>query len=138
MEVLNPDDSAVDPEDESSVNDHSVVLRLTYRRAGVLFAADAGEEAEESIIGARGSIRSAVLKVGHHGSSGSTSEIWLKAVRPRVAVISVGRRNPFGHPSASTLQRLVDCGARVFRTDRDGAVTITTDGRDLHVSTTRR
>ncbi|MDO8588480.1 MAG: ComEC/Rec2 family competence protein [Armatimonadota bacterium] len=138
IDVLNPDDSGVDIEDDADINDHSVVLRLTYRRASFLFAADAETEAEENMVRTCGGLRSAVLKVGHHGSSNATSGIWLRAVRPRIAVISVGRRNPFGHPSAPTLQRLVDRGARIYRTDRDGAVVITTDGENLHVATTRR
>ena len=136
--VLNPNDGAVDEEDESAINDHSVVLRVTYGHAAFLFDADAGHEAEEDMLRSCGRISSTVLKVGHHGSAQATSEIWLKAARPRIAVISVGKHNPFGHPSREALQRLADSGARIFRTDRDGAVTITTDGENMHVATARR
>jgi len=121
-----------------AVNDQSVVLRMRYKRASFLFAGDADRDAEDSMLRYCGDIRSAVLKVGHHGSREATSELWLKAVRPRIAVISVGRLNQFGHPAPETLQRLTDSGVRIFRTDTDGAITITTNGKDLNVSTTRR
>jgi competence protein ComEC len=135
--VLNPANGSADDESEEAINDHSIVLRICYRRASFLFDADAGDEAEDEMLSACGSVRSTVLKVGHHGSKEATSELWLKAVRPRIAVISVGRHNFFGHPSRETIQRLTNCGARIFRTDRDGAVTITTDGDNMHVATTR-
>jgi competence protein ComEC len=135
--VLNPDDGTVDDE-ETAINDHSVVLRITYGHASFLFDADAGNEAEDQMLRDCGQIRSTVLKVGHHGSADATSALWLNGVQPRIAVISVGKRNPFGHPSHQTLQRLTDARARIFRTDRDGAVTITTDGQSMHVETARR
>jgi competence protein ComEC len=69
-------------------------------------------------------VRAEVLKVGHHGSAGSTSDNWLDRVRPRIAVISCGAHNQFGHPSGATLDRLKAHGVQVYRTDRDGAVTL--------------
>jgi competence protein ComEC len=69
-------------------------------------------------------VQAEVLKVGHHGSASATSNAWLERVRPRVAVISCGAHNSFGHPSPATLERLQRHGARVYRTDRDGAVTL--------------
>ena len=75
-----------------------------------------------------------MLKVAHHGSRSSTTPPWLRAVRPSVAVISVGARNPYGHPDAGVLARLADAGARVYRTDADGAVILETDGRALTVT----
>ncbi len=65
-----------------------------------------------------------MLKVGHHGSAYSTSDAWLNRVRPRIAVISCGRHNSFGHPSPDTLERLRRHGVRVYRTDEGGAVTL--------------
>jgi beta-lactamase superfamily II metal-dependent hydrolase len=75
-----------------------------------------------------------VLKVAHHGSRHSSASEFLAAVRPTVAVISVGGRNAYGHPARETLQRLAAVGARVLRTDRDGAVVMETDGRALSVT----
>lgn len=69
-----------------------------------------------------------VLKVGHHGSHYSSSPAFITAVHPKYAIISVGRHNMFGHPAPSTLETLQRFGARVYRTDEDGAVQLTTNG----------
>jgi competence protein ComEC len=109
---------------EDQVNDTSAVIRFTYGRRAILITGDAGFSTESDIIASRADVRSDVLKVGHHGSKYSTGDEWLSAVRPSVAVISVGRGNSFGHPSSETLQRLAAHQARVYRTDECGAVTV--------------
>jgi competence protein ComEC len=73
------------------------------------------------------------LKVGHHGSAYGSSAAFVAAVHPQYAIISVGRHDLFGHPAASTLATLRRFGARVYRTDRNGAVTVLTDGRTIAV-----
>jgi competence protein ComEC len=83
-------------------------------------------------------VRADVLKVGHHGSASSTSDRWLDAVRPRAAIISVGGRNPFGHPDRRVISRLERRGIRVFRTDERGAITVLSDGARLSVRPLRR
>lgn len=115
-------------------NDNSFVVRIALGERAILFVGDA-EHVEESELVAkrRESLRSDVLKVGHHGSRTSTTRAFLEAVDPSVAVISCGIRNRFGHPAPATLATLAASRARVLRTDRDGAVTITTDGRSLEV-----
>jgi competence protein ComEC len=75
-----------------------------------------------------------VLKVGHHGSKNSTTQEFLDAVTPSIAIISAGEDNPYGHPSPELLERLEASGTRVLRTDRDGAVHIVTDGDRLEIS----
>jgi beta-lactamase superfamily II metal-dependent hydrolase len=75
-----------------------------------------------------------VLKVPHHGSRTSSTSALLAAVRPSIAVVSVGRRNPYGHPDPGVLARLAAAGADVYRTDQDGAVLLETDGRTLAVT----
>jgi len=75
-----------------------------------------------------------VLKIGHHGSKNSTTQGFLDAVPPTIAIISSGEDNPYGHPSPELLERLEARGARVLRTDRDGAVHIVTDGDRLEIS----
>jgi len=115
-------------------NDNSIVLRISYGQRSILFVGDAEHEEEGMLLGAaRQRLRSDVLKVGHHGSRTSSTPAFVAAVAPREAVVSVGCRNRFGHPHPSTLATLEAAGARVWRTDRDGAVVVTTDGQSLDV-----
>ena len=116
-------------------NDNSIVLRVTYGARSILFVGDAERE-EEGLLVAAGTerLRADVLKVGHHGSRTSSSPAFLAAVRPSVAVVSAGCRNRFGHPHPATLAALDAAGARVWRTDRSGAIVVTTDGRSLDVT----
>lgn len=119
---------------DGSANNSSVMLRLTYGRIRVLFTGDA-EAPEEQMATAGGRrIDCDVLKVGHHGSRTSTTPLFLSAAHPQIAVISVGKRNLYGHPSEEVLQRLRDSGAKVYRTDRCGAVTVETDGAAIQTT----
>jgi competence protein ComEC len=123
---------------DRGANDNSFVVRIRFGDRAILLMGDA-EHQEEAELAARlgpgGGLRADVLKVGHHGSRTSSSPALLDAVAPNVAVISCGVRNRFGHPHAPTLEALMRSGARVLRTDRDGSVVVTTDGRSLDVRT---
>ena len=121
-----------------NLNDASMVVAVSYKQASFLLTADATSATEEEVLGRSASVRSQVLQVGHHGSGISTSDVWLAKVRPKVAVISCGRNNRHGHPAKDTLDRLKEAGVKVYRTDLDGAVTITTDGQSMHVRTYRK
>jgi len=114
-------------------NDRATVLRIELGLASVLLASDVEAAGERALLAANVPLGATVLKVGHHGAAGSTTLPFLAAVRPAVAIVSVGARNPYGHPDAGTLARLAAVGARVYRTDRDGAVLMETDGRTLTV-----
>jgi competence protein ComEC len=131
IEVLAP---CPGPARDRGPNDNSFALRIRYGARSMLFVGDAEREEEYDLL-ALGPARlhADVLKVGHHGSRTSSSPALLAAVSPREAVISAGVRNRWGHPHPETLQALAAVGARVWRTDRDGAVTITTDGTHLRV-----
>ncbi len=117
-------------------NNDSLVLRLRYGNRTVLLPGDAEKEAEHEMLAENSGteLRADVLKVGHHGSKNSTTEDFLAAVRPQVAIISAGEGNPYGHPNQELLQRLDNAGVRVLRTDRDGAVHVLTNGRTLEIS----
>jgi len=130
-----PDTASADPS-AGAKNDDSLVLRLRYQERAVLLPGDAEKEAEREMLSESGqdSLRAEVLKIGHHGSRNSTTPEFLAAVKPRLAIISVGEDNPYGHPNAELLERLARAGVRVLRTDRDGAVHILMDGRGLEVS----
>ncbi|MGB9082294.1 MAG: DNA internalization-related competence protein ComEC/Rec2 [Desulfuromonadaceae bacterium] len=121
--------------DESSVNEQSLVFRLSYGNFSMLFCADAGFEAEQRILAGRHDLKSTALKVGHHGSRYSTSEEFLERVRPRVALISAGAGNRFGLPSNRTVDLLRLKGITLYRTDRDGSIELVTDGVGWSVST---
>jgi competence protein ComEC len=113
-----------------STNDHAVVVLATYGEIDVLLTADA----ESHVTAPLRPPRAEVLKVAHHGSADPMLPQLLDRVQPRLAVVSVGRYNGYGHPAPSTLAALeAVSGLRVYRTDRDGRVTVETDGRRVHV-----
>jgi len=113
------------------LNNYSTVIRLCYGSISFLFMGDAEELSEKEI---KAEVASDVLKVGHHGSASSTGEAFLKKVSPKFAVISVGAGNDYGHPAASTLKKLHESGAKIYRTDLNGNIVITTDGKNIRVS----
>jgi len=127
--VLNPDGRPA-----PTRNDESLVLRLDWRGLSLLLTGDVGPEGEAHLQAGAGPLEAQVLKVAHHGSRFSSTDLFLRAVRPAVAVISVGARNPFRHPSPEAIERLEGAGARVYRTDRDGAVILESDGATLRVT----
>jgi competence protein ComEC len=93
-----------------------------------LIMGDAGTESEERLLAHGDDLRADVLKVGHHGSAYGTTEEFVHAVRPSAAIVSVGRDNLFGHPSPVTIATLERADVRTFRTDRDGAIAVRSDG----------
>jgi len=113
------------------VNEHGVVLRVSYGSARLLFQADAGLPVEGRLAGRVGRVE--LLKVGHHGSASATSDAWLAELRPREAVISVGAHNHYGHPAPEVLGRLRRWGSEIYRTDQAGTITFTTDGHAAHI-----
>jgi competence protein ComEC len=118
----------------SDENNNSLVLRLDWHLASFLFTGDVEQEGEAELLARRRPLAHRVLKVAHHGSRYSTTEEFLKAGRPSLAVISAGQRNPFRHPHPEVLARLAAAGAKILRTDSDGAVIVETDDRDLRVT----
>jgi len=130
IRVLNP---AAQP--LGDVNEDSVVLKATYGDISYLFTGDAGKPAEESMAKAGLDLDADVLKVGHHASRYASSAEFLSAVSPAVSVILVGEGNDYGHPHQETLDRLEAIGSRIYRTDIDGTILVSTDGRVLEAAT---
>lgn len=114
-----------------SLNDYSVVIRLTFGNTAFLFTGDAESTSESQILSKNFEVKSDVLKVGHHGSASSTSERFLKSVSPKYAVISVGRGNSYGHPTQEVLERLNSYGVKIYRTDEEGIIVATSDGTNI-------
>ena len=123
-EVLNPPDPRLWATG-SELNDNSVVLRLVYGDVSLLLAADIDHTAAQRMAKLGNEIDSTILKVPHHGSADPAVAQFIDAVSPDLAVISVGADNTFGHPTDEMLRELERVGAKIMRTDRDGAVTIT-------------
>ncbi|HEY3067990.1 MAG TPA: DNA internalization-related competence protein ComEC/Rec2 [Methylomirabilota bacterium] len=115
-------------------NETAILLRLEYGLASFLLASDVERTGERALVAGHAPLSATVLKVPHHGAAGASTDEFLRAIRPALAVVSVGARNPYGHPDAATLERLTATGARVYRTDRDGAVLFETDGHRLAVT----
>jgi competence protein ComEC len=120
---------------DSDIDNNSLVLRLSWGKISFLLAADIMKEAERELIRGRADLASTVLKVAHHGSDTSSTPEFLVVASPRVAVISAGAGNRFGHPSAEVLNRLEQKlgGGNIYRTDEDGTIEFTTDGVRLWV-----
>jgi competence protein ComEC len=132
LRVLAPCPSFVPGRD---ANDNSFVIQIRFGERGVILTGDA-EAPEESELVARygASLRSDLLKVGHHGSRTSSSAAFLGAVRPEVALISCGVRNRFGHPHRPTLEALGERAIHTLRTDLAGGIGWATDGKHVWLS----
>jgi competence protein ComEC len=116
-------------DEESRMNNNSVVMKVTYKKASFLFTGDIEKEAERQLVNSGKDIRANVIKVPHHGSYSSSSNPFINAVQPDIAIISVGYRNYYNHPSNHVIRRYKSLGTSIYRTDYQGAVTIITDGR---------
>ncbi|HEX4512188.1 MAG TPA: DNA internalization-related competence protein ComEC/Rec2, partial [Polyangiaceae bacterium] len=131
IDVLAPCPAALP---ERPPNDNSFVLRVAYGKRAFLFVGDAEREEEAELVQRYGgALRADVLKVGHHGSKTSSTPAFVAAVAPKIAVVSCGIRNRYGHPFPTTIETLRAAGARIHRTDRRGAVVVATDGASLTV-----
>ncbi|MGQ0760568.1 MAG: ComEC/Rec2 family competence protein [Acidobacteriota bacterium] len=110
-------------------NANSIVLRLDYGDFSMLLMGDAEEQTELRLLSRDSDLTAKVIKIAHHGSKYATSEGFVKRVKPELAVISTGAWNRYGHPSQSVLNNLRNAGAKLYRTDLQGEITITTKGR---------
>jgi competence protein ComEC len=114
-------------------NDDSLVLLLADDQVRFLLPGDIQNKVEDKLVKDHAPLAADFLKVPHHGSKTSSTELFLAAAAPRVAVVSVGDANPFGHPAANVVERYKRSGVRLLRTDRDGAVTALSDGKNIAV-----
>ena len=117
--------------DYENINDMSIVAKVVYGDTSFMFTGDIEWDAEHDLIDADADLSADVLKVPHHGSDTSSSYVFLRAVMPSYAVISVGKGNAYGHPVEDTLSRLKDVGAEVIRTDELGTIICDSDGHSI-------
>jgi competence protein ComEC len=127
FEVFSPNLDSYD-----NLNNYSPIIKISYGNTSFLFTGDAEEDVEEEVLTKNFNLKSDVLKVGHHGSSTSTTKAFLASVNPKIAVISVGKNNSYGHPTENTLNKLK--GTKIYRTDLNGNIVITSDGNNIKTS----
>ena len=118
-------------DDDKSTNNDSIVLRIQLGERSILFTGDIEQAAERSLVASQQQLRADVVKVPHHGSKTSSTEGFILATKPNLAIISVGRKSRFGHPHKEVVERWQANGATVLTTGDCGTITITTDGQDL-------
>ena len=135
VEVVARAPAVEDWERQKVRNDDSIVLELRWRDVSIVLTGDIGRAVERTIAPSIPASRLRVLAAPHHGSLTSSSAAFLESLRPTIAVVSAGRSNRFGHPAPAVMERYRAVGAEMFRTDRDGAVTVDTDGRSIDVRT---
>lgn len=119
---------AYDPKED---NDNSVGIRLVYGDTSFLICGDAGKAEEQVMLDSGVTLESDVYLASHHGSEGSSSEAFMRAVSPTAVVVSAGAGNSYGHPTRTVLNRVKACGAALYRTDLQGTITVTSDGTSL-------
>ncbi len=120
--------------DESDdLNDTSIVIKVIYGNTSFLFTGDATSKVERKLL--KEDLRSDVLKVAHHGSNYSSSSEFLDVVAPSYAIISVGKNNSYKHPSLSTIDKLNKRNVKIYRTDLDGTIIVSSNGNDISFKT---
>lgn len=121
--------------DYEELNNSSVVIKATYGKNSFLFMGDAEKKSEKDILNAGFDVSADVIKLGHHGSKTSSSEVFLKSVNPTLAIISCGVNNQYNLPSEKTLDMLDKLGIQYKRTDVSGTIVVGSDGEHIYVST---
>jgi competence protein ComEC len=114
-----------------SLNNYSAVVKIQYGSTSFLLTGDAEDLSEKEMLASGMNLQADVLKVGHHGSSSSTTPAFLKSVSPEYAVILVGAANDYGHPHQETLDNLADAGVIIYRTDEEGTIIFVSDGMSV-------
>jgi competence protein ComEC len=117
------------------LNNASLVMKLRFKNVSVLLTGDIGKEAEERILRKGYLLKSDVLKIPHHGSSSSSSPLFLERVKPTYAILSVGERNIGRLPHPEVLKRYQQLGSRILRTDKHGAIIVITNGENIEIKT---
>lgn len=121
--------------EKTDLNDSSIVLKLTYGKTSYLLMGDATNNVEKEILSK--DLKSDVLKVGHHGSQYSTHAQFLKKVNPAYSIIQVGKNNSYSHPKDVTIKKLEAIGSKIYRTDNDGTIILSSDGENISFETVK-
>ena len=119
---------------EDELNDSSAVMKITYQAESFLVTGDISSFVETRLIESGQNLKSDILLVPHHGSKHSSSPDFIRAVSCRYAIISAGKRNVFRHPHPDVLDRYISAGIHIFRTDKNGAISVETDGKTMNIT----
>lgn len=128
--ILHPDEQL-----SGDLNDDSLSMKIDYGGVRFIFTGDAEQGAEKKMLQSKLSLKAQILHVGHHGSRTSSSQAFLDAVKPQIAIYSAGADNSYGHPHDEVIQRLKDMNITIYGTDTHGTVIVKTDGITYDVST---
>lgn len=126
---------APNSEKYEDLNNYSIVVKLKYGNNSFIFMGDAEDVSESEILAKQLDIQADVIKVGHHGSSSSTTQAFLDKLNPKYAIISCGKDNDYGHPHKETLDKLKAKNIKIFRTDLNGTIIASSDGTDITFNT---
>lgn len=118
-----------------SLNNYSIVIKLNYGENSFMFTGDAETLSETEILNSYDDLHADVLKLGHHGSTTSSSKNFLNAVNPKYAVISVGKDNVYNHPTKTTMDKMIELNIPVYRTDELGTIECISDGKNITFNT---
>lgn len=136
LDILSPLES-FDRASPKNIHEAVIVSKLVFASTTALFMGDAEKSLEYRLLFSGLDLSADILKVGHHGSKTSTSEDFLRAVTPRLAIISAGKKNRYGHPYQEVLDRLRQSGVKIFRTDEEGDIVIASDGSEFKITATK-
>lgn len=116
-----------------NLNDYSPIIKITFLNNSFLFTADAEISTENTVLSQNENLKCDILKIGHHGSSTSTSPDFITAVNPSVAIISVGKNNSYGHPTPEIISLLNSLNIKTIRTDINGSIIAISDGSNINI-----
>lgn len=131
IDVYSPIDESYD-----NFNDYSPIMKLTYGNKSFIFTGDAEKTVEKEVVEKYSKeLKADVIKFGHHGSSTSSTKEFIEAISPKYGIISCGLDNSYGHPHRETLSIIDEMGIETYRTDKQGQITITSDGNNIEIKT---
>ena len=125
INILFPENNLIT---DNKKNNNAIVFKFIWKDFSMLFTGDIEEKAESRILNIYSNnlstLQATILKVAHHGSKTSTTKKFIEAVKPKIALIGVGEDNNFGHPNNGVIERLIGIGCKIYRTDKNGEITI--------------
>lgn len=136
ISILNTEELSINiiapTKDYSSLNNNSAVIKIEYKEKAFLFMGDAETQSENDITS---DISADVIKIGHHGSDTSSGQTFVNKVKPKYVIVMVGNNNKYDHPKQAIINRWSNIGAKIYRTDLNGSIVVTTDGSSINIST---